>query len=382
MPIRHFVGSLLFIFIIVDCSFSQSIVREWKIDRLILNETQNEYKLTSVNENPEGRFSYDYGNHLRFKEDGTFQSWYTAPCGNDCFTTSSGIYNWVDDTHIELTLDTITYSWFCSTKESQLDFPFRVGTFYIHSDSAGCRLIKSTSRMKDDENNLLYSNYIDSLSVYYQQFTNLDKGVKPDTVLPFTEEGIMNFYLSSVGRDKSEGKLLYWKQLGYSGKVVLIELDDEYKLISASSTGSSDDRTIYEIVTFDMSFIHQTIGQADFIDARKRRFKTERTRENKVSYHELTKVHSVKGEVVKVVLDRVFGEGTVRIIYYLNDGNVFYIKQISDLIRNGQERKTSCELFVKNPGEIVRRELSETGSWVDCDSYHGCLKRLKKIIKI
>lgn len=62
----------------------------WKTVNLFAHDsTTSAYTLTPVDTN--GRF-FDYGNHLVFQEDGKFFSYYTAPCGNDCFTSVNGSY--------------------------------------------------------------------------------------------------------------------------------------------------------------------------------------------------------------------------------------------------------------------------------------------------
>ncbi|MFK7787152.1 MAG: hypothetical protein AB8B56_18670, partial [Crocinitomicaceae bacterium] len=148
----------------------------------------------------------------------------------------------------------------------------------------------------------------------------------------------------------------------------------------ASATGAPEKRTIYEIATYDLSDVHQSLDQVRSIDFLRRRWRTEITKEEKGSYYEETRVHRVKHEVVKVVFDKVFAEGIVRTEYYLTDETTFYIKQHTGLIRNGQNDSSGCELFIESDGKIIRHNLSEPGKWVDCDSYHECLKRLEKIL--
>ena len=41
-----------------------------------------------------------YGKHLQLSTDGNFKSWYSAPCGNDCFTRSYGTYKKISEEYI------------------------------------------------------------------------------------------------------------------------------------------------------------------------------------------------------------------------------------------------------------------------------------------
>lgn len=128
----------LFLFIIFY-SFSnikaQTILGEWGMNSLILDAETKEYKIFPID--PE---KYHYGNNIIIKPDGTFVSYYTAPCGNDCFTTTTGKYEIIDKTHIRFFLEKITQDGECNgATEPNLD----LGVYTIHYGKNEIRFIKT-----------------------------------------------------------------------------------------------------------------------------------------------------------------------------------------------------------------------------------------------
>lgn len=66
---------------------------------------------------------FNWGNFIRFDKENQFSSYYSAPCGNDCFTSVTGRYHYLNDTTISITVNSISYSGFCQ-KESKDGFQF------------------------------------------------------------------------------------------------------------------------------------------------------------------------------------------------------------------------------------------------------------------
>ncbi len=75
----------------------------WHINQVFGNSenTLDEYTLTKI-ENPQGK-NFVYGNSISYQK-GKFYSYYSAPCGNDCFPSSEGTYKIMSDNLIEITL--------------------------------------------------------------------------------------------------------------------------------------------------------------------------------------------------------------------------------------------------------------------------------------
>ena len=78
-------------------SAQEFIGAQWKINNILGADINKEdfYILTKP-EDPK----WSYGDHLQLSTDGNFKSWYSAPCGNDCFTTSYGTYKKISEEYI------------------------------------------------------------------------------------------------------------------------------------------------------------------------------------------------------------------------------------------------------------------------------------------
>lgn len=62
---------------------------QWEINNILGdNVNKEDFYILTKPEDPK----WSYGDHLQLSTDGNFKSWYSAPCGNDCFTTSYGTY--------------------------------------------------------------------------------------------------------------------------------------------------------------------------------------------------------------------------------------------------------------------------------------------------
>lgn len=123
---------------------AQTIEGKWGINKLITEAETKEYNLFETEAD-----RFHYGNNIVFKEDGTFESYYTAPCGNDCFTNTSGTYKIINATHLTLFLKKISKSGMC---EGDAEPNKSLGVYSIHYDDNGTiRLVKSSSLILNKE---------------------------------------------------------------------------------------------------------------------------------------------------------------------------------------------------------------------------------------
>ncbi len=141
------IGLLLFVFIVQMASAQESLVGSWKIDHIIgyknsweAGENENEYMITPPRLMKENMEMFDYGNWVVFKDNQTFTSYYTAPCGNDCFPSSYGRYELLEDDQIKIWVDSIFVRGFC--KEKELHPKKELGVFVIEKSNGGFHLIK------------------------------------------------------------------------------------------------------------------------------------------------------------------------------------------------------------------------------------------------
>ena len=80
---------------------------KWRINNILGADINKEdfYILT-----PE----WSYGKYLQLSTDGNFESWYSAPCGNDCFTRSYGTYKKISEEYISFHIQKVERSGWCS----------------------------------------------------------------------------------------------------------------------------------------------------------------------------------------------------------------------------------------------------------------------------
>lgn len=80
--------------------YGQDVLGTWKVDAVLWKTSRQVYHLQRLDSSDEGI----YGNYLIFNRDNTFESYYTAFCGNDCFSSSKGVYKILKNNRIKLVL--------------------------------------------------------------------------------------------------------------------------------------------------------------------------------------------------------------------------------------------------------------------------------------
>ncbi len=101
---------------------SHNLVGEWSTNAVIGYENLNEYKLYKQ----DSEF-YVYGNRLKLNDDLTYESYYTAPCGNDCFPSTYGKYKITENEELHFQVDSLVVRGFCKNlkktfKDNVLNF--------------------------------------------------------------------------------------------------------------------------------------------------------------------------------------------------------------------------------------------------------------------
>jgi hypothetical protein len=78
---------------------------EWRINRLLcLDKSISDYEFGRIDTTE--RFLY--GDFVKFPDSVNFVSYYSAPCGNDCFQTVYGKYRFSTDTTVVFSVDSVT----------------------------------------------------------------------------------------------------------------------------------------------------------------------------------------------------------------------------------------------------------------------------------
>lgn len=117
----------------------QNIEGEWRIDHLMIDTLVKDYTLDTLSSE---RYS-NYGNHISINKDGSFRTWYTAPCGNDCFISSFGKYNLIDSTHIQFSIEKVNFiKAECNGRTSPYTFPLDIGFFHLDIQNNQVHLVK------------------------------------------------------------------------------------------------------------------------------------------------------------------------------------------------------------------------------------------------
>lgn len=223
--------TLVFLFISIQAIQSQeSVLGVWKIDYLInlwynQPEDHEEYNLSPIDNDEEQR-SFDWGNWVKFSDDETFISYYTAPCGNDCFPSVYGRFKLLEDDRVLLHVDSIIIGGFCEYQEF---YPNKdIGVFKIFAEKSGLKLIKSGTDSEPDSLKLSYSRILDAFErdginagwLNQIQWIKL-QGAGPKDLI----EGLSKV----IGYDVSKVKILYSKHLA-SYKAILFEYNGEKRL--------------------------------------------------------------------------------------------------------------------------------------------------------
>lgn len=90
----------------------------WKADGVPFGDIQREsYTLTAISE--DDSFQSQWGHFITFDQT-SFVTHYSAPCGNDCFTTVTGEYEFVASFKIHIFVQSIARHGFCQ-QESDME---------------------------------------------------------------------------------------------------------------------------------------------------------------------------------------------------------------------------------------------------------------------
>ena len=110
----------------------------WKVDGIPFETTDKEtYRLDSISGD---NWEWNWGHFIYFNEN-TFTSTYSAPCGNDCFTSVSGEYWFVSRMTIKVKVIAIERNGFCSEKSETLNKNY--GNYLLTKIETGYTLTKT-----------------------------------------------------------------------------------------------------------------------------------------------------------------------------------------------------------------------------------------------
>ena len=89
-----------------------------------------------------------YGSYLNLNADGTFNSWNSAECANDCFYHSNGTFKKIDETHIRLQINSFWQTGvLCPDREKNNSKSRDLGIFEIKTDEDDSIVMKRQSSL-------------------------------------------------------------------------------------------------------------------------------------------------------------------------------------------------------------------------------------------
>lgn len=114
----------------------RGLVGLWLVDNLLgadsieaghIANTSGNYCLSKP-----AKTGYQWGNWVNFSKEGSFESYYTAPCGVDCFPTTFGRYQIVDSLHIRLCIDSVSIHGMVCKKSIDEKVNINLGEFTVN----------------------------------------------------------------------------------------------------------------------------------------------------------------------------------------------------------------------------------------------------------
>ncbi len=199
---------------------AQTIQGKWMISTLITGSGTEEYILSAASD------KWNYGNTISINPDGTFVSAYSAFCGNDCFTTTTGKYELINGTHIRFFLEKISRHGECAgNSEPNKD----LGLYYVHNEKGMVRLIKSVGNIQQDKMKLHFMSLCDSSYAEIKKYENvLSSDILPDNMDRNSMNDIIAFCMS---KNKIGNYEILYSRLNpenHGINIGLVKIDTQY----------------------------------------------------------------------------------------------------------------------------------------------------------
>ena len=206
----------------------------WNANELILSDETKEYFLF-----PQAPDGYNIGNHITLNPDQTFTSFYSAECGNDCFTNSKGKYKIIDKNYICFYLEKITKSSDCSGSST----PNRdLGLYYYYKKDKMFCLLKSSGNLTQDKNNVIYRNLIIAkraeIEKFYKNHGSLNHFMFDWKRTNYTDETPIVAFCMAESKIKNYELLYYDKGDRYSTMAIaLVKVDGKFRYVIYDTWG-------------------------------------------------------------------------------------------------------------------------------------------------
>lgn len=343
------------------------LVGTWRINNLVLNDETKEYILYPQNSDP----YKNYGNNITLKPDGTFESAYSAECGNDCFTSTFGKYKMIDENYICFFLEKITHTGDCSGEsEPKKD----LGKYYFYSGVNQIVFLKSTGDLEQDKMAAQNIYLVNSKSIEIAQYNGLLRWINTE----LSEEESIAFCLKENIIDEYE--ILYSRKVGHLNTIIfLIKSNDEYYYVLYKKEYKNS-----KVALFDDSFAKQIDEKYKLIenDTSLKMTSYKQPYDNSVNQIDKNNAEVFKKgtEIKKVTFNQYFANGvSSETIYYFQNNIPFYVENNYDF-----DSYVSTTGFYISDWENIEgfsKIISNNGNSGDIYSIKSSYERLMKFIK-
>lgn len=341
----------------------------WKIDKLIVDNRTSEYVLYPQNFD---QVRFNYGNSISINSDGTFVSSYSAPCGNDCFTTSTGKYKLIDENYLCFFLEQVTKDGDCIGKTTpNID----LGLYRIYKEENKIILRKSNGNPKQDKINL---QYIDILTTKHKDISSLfgiETFINWSTTKKLDEINQIADFCMTQNQIK-DYEILYDRNFERNFNLILVKFQNKFRYILYREQGVN----IMQIALFDDDFFENADNLVSKIDNRK----SLKSKTIKDDYHSWRNPHSKntliiykkKNEIQKIIFNHYNRENRYfKQTFYLIDNKPVIIK-----IETPNGETFSYYIFDwKNMNGAVMKPIVQNWSFSGVmEYYHQFMKVIEK----
>lgn len=340
----------------------------WRINELITDKSTKEYNLFP--QNPEER---NYGNNITLKTDQTFMSSYSAPCGNDCFTTTAGKYKIIDENYICFFLDEITQNGECfgETKPNE-DF----GLYYFYKTEDGSfNLLKSSGSLEQDKQNRIYRDLIIEKNNEIKQFTysNLLFDWKQTNL---TDENDIIAFCMNENQIKDYEVLYSYKVDKRDKTTVLLKANNNFLFVVYGIGNKS-------VGLYNDSKIKEKDNLVSKIENNKKlknkTFKETYNQKTSSSDNNTITIYQRKDEIQKILLKEYYSNGGTAITtFYLQNEEPIYIVGEKNILynQNIQTSKTGFYISDWKTDKIIVKEIQKNAGEVD---FYRIVEKYKRV---
>lgn len=340
----------------------------WRINELITDKSTKEYNLFP--QNPE---ECNYGNNITLKTDQTFMSSYSASCGNDCFTTTTGKYKIIDESYICFFLDEITQNGECfgETKPNE-DF----GLYYFYKTEDGSfNLLKSSGSLEQDKQNRIYRDLIIEKNNEIKQFTysNLLFDWKQTNL---TDENDIIAFCMNENQIKDYEVLYSYKVDKRDKTTVLLKANNNFLFVVYGIGNKS-------VGLYNDSKIKEKDNLVSKIENNKKlkskTFKETYNQKTSSSDNNTITIYQRKDEIQKILLKEYYSNGGTAITtFYLQNEEPIYIVGEKNILynQNIQTSKTGFYISDWKTDKIIVKEIQRNAGEVD---FYRIVEKYKRV---